>query len=270
MRPLVSATLVLGALAVPAGAARAQDPLAEGIADYERGALEDALAAFGRVESGDRLDRDGVVRLLTYRMLVCHALDDDACIDRAALGLLSLRPEGPAQPVSPPIAAALDAARERGGGRLRVGFGRGRIRVEGDVAGLVRSLDVRARRGAGSWLRGDAARALIAERHDDTFVLAHAIGPGGAVLASLGSDDEPHALRPLSRSLAPAVDGDVAREDDIATPPGRSAEPNDDTGLHVGLVIGAVVLVATAIAVGTALAVDGQGGTRVGAIAIEW
>lgn len=258
MRALVAFGLAISFASV----AKAQrSPLRAVERQYEAGELERALAGLDAAEAGDDLTREEVVAAFTFRLLIAHALDDDAALERAALALVSLEPEGPSRAVSPPIAAALERARERAGGRIQANVqraegGAARVLVVHDVAGIVRRLDVRARREGGHWLEGDEATAMLAEGGAGLEVHARVIGPGGATLAELGSETEPVALDGL--------------ELDAPTPaPAPEVEPDDDdTLLYVALIAGGTVL--TGLLVMTVALLAGGGSPRIGAIDIAW
>jgi hypothetical protein len=259
----VTRALVAFGLAISvASVAEAQrSPLRAVERAYEAGELERALDGLDRAEARDDLSREDVVAAFTFRLLIAHALDDDAALERAALALVSLEPEGPSRSVSPPIAAALERARERVGGRIEVTVRRGeggvaRVLVAHDVAGIVRRVDVHARRDDGEWLEGEEANALLAEGGPGLDVYARVIGPGGAALVELGSETEPVALDGL--------------ELDAPTPtPAPEVEPeDDDTLLYVALIAGGTVL--TGLLVMTIALVAGGGSPRIGAIDIAW
>ncbi len=216
------------------------DLVAQGEAAYEEGDFESALAAFSRAEEAG-VDRALWVRILSRRVLIAHAMGDTSTLETQALRLVSLEPEALGGEASPDVARALARARERADGvvRLRIEHevvGESlalRARVDGDVAGMVREVRLRARRGDGAMSDAVAGVATVTGTDMEGVVLvAECVGPGGAVLAELGTEAAPH---PLSQSVA---------EEIIAAP-----ATSDDTGLHIGLVVGGVVVVAAAAVV---------------------
>ena len=246
---LASVVLASSALASSALAQVAPGALVDrGVAAYEEADFDGALAAFREAEAAG-LDRAQLVRVLAHRVLIAHASEDAPTLEREALRLVSLDPEALRDQASPALVRALEAARARADGlvRLRVthevaGDGLAlRARVEGDVAGLVSQVHLRARRGDGPMVEAvDGVVTLPGTGTEGVLVVADCVGPAGAILATLGTNAPP---RPLAAEVAETV---------LAPPPPSSG--GDDTGLVVGLVVGGVVLVAAAIVVGVLVA----------------
>jgi hypothetical protein len=264
-RRALVAVMVASSLAAVAEAQeqRPRSPLRHVERAYEAGELEQALAALDAAEAGDGWTREDVLAALTYRLLVAHALGDEAALDRAALALASLDPEEPRRAVSPPIARAIERARARVGGRIRAVVrraenGAARVLVVHDDAGIVRRLDVRARRAGGAWASGDDARAMLAEGGPGLELHARVFGPGGATLAALGSDERPVALEALELDAPPAS----GRQD---SPPD---DATDDTAIYVAAIAGGAVLAGILVAI-TVVALS-TGGSGIGSIDIAW
>jgi hypothetical protein len=231
----------------------------QGVAAYEEADFDGALAAFDRAEAAG-LDRALLVRSIAHRVLIAHASSDAATLETQALRLVSLDPEALRSEASPGLVRALEGARSRADGIVRLsivhevadGALQLRARVDGDVAGMVREVRLRARRGDGEMVEavGGVVR-LPGATTDDVGVVADCTGPGGAVLAALGTEAAPH-------SLAAAIAQQIV------------ASPSDDTALHVGLGVGAAVLVVAAVIIAVVV-VDANAATaQLSGPVVEW
>ena len=248
-----SAAWLALALSLPAAVA-AQDPagaIATARAEMAAARFAEATARLDAAAAApDGLDRAALVALLRRRALARHALRDPAAAHADLVALLSLDPDATLDAEAPPsLTRALEEARASSGPALRVeaeatrspgGF-TVRSRVSGDPAGLVRRLRVLALRDA-TVEPHEGARVEIAAQDTLRYVV-EAIGPGGAVLVTLGTPTAPREIRaPLARAAASR---------DAADDGG-----GDDTALVVGLAAGAVALSAgLAIALAILLAV---------------
>ncbi|MGE0789949.1 MAG: hypothetical protein AB7S26_30020 [Sandaracinaceae bacterium] len=220
------------------------DDLDDARAMVERAEFAAAIDAFDRVDHGDGLDRDGAVRLLEGRALAAHAARRRETVDRDLRALLSLEPLYRFDERAPPsLRSALEELRESIVDRVDI-VARAetvgdaieiRTELRHDVASLVRAVRVYVDDDAGGWTmeeRAPTAGPLEVAARPVVRYRVEAIGPGGAVVAHSGTIDEPRVVR-------------AALGDDPVAPPSGG----DDTGLIVGLTVGAVVLVAAAVIV---------------------
>lgn len=244
-----AAIALLVALAT-APSARAQDAVTRAREAFARAEFTASIEAYDEAAAGDGLTRDEVVELLRGRALSKHAANDIAGAERDLVALLSLEPDAALGDMAPP---ALQRAFARLQGEVRAplalevvaepipdGF-RVRTAIREDVASLVREVRVHWREGD-EWTetRGDDVRVLAGA---SLTYFVEAIGPGGAVLASEGSHDEPLEAR--------AARVEVAAD--------AAAEPSGaDVPLIVGLSVGAAaVIAAVAIVLAVVLAPSG-------------
>ncbi len=239
-----------------------------GVAAYESGELEAAVAAFDRAEAAG-VDRALLVRILAHRVLIAHAASDTAALDAEALRLVSLDPDALAGQASPELARAIEAARARADGIVRIriehevqgGDLRLRARVEGDVSGLVEQVQFRARRGDGPLMEAvNGVITLPGGTTDDILVITQCVGRGDAVLATLGTMAEPQRLAAL-----------IAREIvDTGPAEGSGGGGSDDTGLHIGLVVGGVAVVAAAVIVSVLVVGASSSSGQLTGPVVEW
>ncbi len=215
--------MFLSFVSLSAAGARAQSEGAidEGVRLYAEADFEGALTALERAEH-ETLDRRELLRLLATRALVRFALGDFDRLDRDLLAIVSLEPDynlGGRAP--PPLANALSRARAGAGEPLSVRAfvettPRG-VRVtattHGDRAGLVDHVEVFARPvSRAAYAHGEPSVELVVAPESEIEVRAVATGPGGAVLATDGTEDAPRRVRapePLP-TAAPPPDGPSA------------------------------------------------------------
>lgn len=231
----------------------------QGVAAYEEADFDGALAAFDRAEAAG-LDRALLVRSIAHRVLIAHASSDASTLETQALRLVSLDPEALRSEASPGLVRALESARARADGVVRLSIVHAvvegalqlRARVDGDVAGMVREVRLRARRGEGELVEAvNGVVTLPGSTTDGVVVVADCTGPGGAVLATLGTDREPHSLS-----------AEIARQ--------IVASPRDDTALIAGLAIGGALAVVAAIVVAVVV-VDANASTaQLSGPVVEW
>jgi len=236
-----------------------------GVSAYESGELEAAVAAFDRAEAAG-VDRALFVRILAHRVLIAHASSDASALESEALRLVSLDPQALAGQASPELARALEAAQGRADGIVRVriehevqgGDLRLRARVEGDVSGLVEQVQFRARRGDGPLIEAvNGVITLPGSATDDVLVVTQCVGRGDVVLATLGTMAEPQRLAAL-----------IAEEIVDTGPVGQSS--SDDTGLHIGLVVGGVAVVAAAVIVSVLVVGASSSSGQLTGPVVEW
>jgi hypothetical protein len=245
----------------------------------EEADFEHALEALESAAAADDLTRADVIRLLSLRSLVNHALRNEREIDADLLRLASVEPgfafEDTVPPalqtrlararerLTAPLGLAVEATEIRGGFRIDA-------RVEGDVGTVIRSVAISARLPGGDWVRTEGATASIPVRGGGAVeYYAQAFGPGGAVLLEEGSEDDPRSV-----GTPGAGEPDVARGDGATTPTGpigegpgarpprRRAWPWVLFGTGVAALIAGVVVAAVLI--------PQDQGTQLGAPEVDW
>lgn len=245
-----------------AGVAHANPHLARAhrLADAAR--FEAALRALARAEAS-RLNRAELVRLFTRRAMVHFALADRDAM-RADLRLLAaLEPHMVLPSTTPPaVRGAFEASRNRAPQRLhadaraeRTGASvRIQVDVRGAPPGLLRTIRVGVRRAPASAYAfhegGEVTLPWPADAPASYYVAL--LGPGGALLSTVGT---PRAPRPIPVTAPPAALAGDGRPPD--------ADPADDGGDDAwawGLGIGGAALVAgAAVAVALLLTQTSQG-----------
>jgi len=266
---LVASTLwLLSAAAVAQSERDAPGRLAEGIAAYEEGRFEDARGHLDAAAGAGGLDRDGLIRWVSTRVLVAQGLGDDVALESALLQLVTLDPAGLGPNASPALARQTAAALEQTGGatvaievdheRTDAGLAV-RARVRGDVGGLVRDLEVRARVTGGDWVDANAGEVVLpGAAAADVEVVAIARGPGGAPVATLGDDGSPHRLA----TPAPAA---------ALAPADEPADDGGDDGALIGVLVAVgLAVVAGAVVLGVVLGTQGDPQTDLMGPVVEW
>jgi len=252
---LITSVLLLVAIGPAEAAAQGAAHIDDGVRLYEEADLSGALEALSRAEEGP-LDRNDVLRLLLTRALVRFGLGEFGPLERDLLAIATIEPDydlGVRAP--PPLQNAFARAKERVteplGIRVELEGMAGGVRLSanaiGDRAGVVERIVVAARpAGDGSFSRGDGGTlTLPVTTGGDVELYAAAIGPGGAILATDGTEDEPRR----ARVPAPAAEG------------GGESDESSSVPLIVGLSLGAAVVAAIAI-VAIVLATSGSEGTQ--------
>ena len=243
LRPAALGALTAAAVACPLPAV-AQGPVDRAIHLYERGEFERAEAAFREAEEGDELTRADLARLLATRALLHFAAEHAEAMERDLLALALIQPDYALGERAPPAVRrafrrarghasarlALDLAAARRGDAIEV-----RATVAHDLIDLVRRVELAARAPGEEWVRSATGRVQLPGGAEVVEAHAEAIGPGGAVLLSEGTEEAPQVLR-------------------LDAAPGGGATPGGglDVGLVVGLSAGGAALVA-AIAITAAL-----------------
>jgi len=258
----IAAALVgcVAAAWLSAAPVRAQGPIDRGVELYEQADFEGALAALGEAEASGELERAALVRLLAVRALVDFALNRPEALERDLLMLASLEPGYDLGVRAPPaVRRSFERLREGGDGLLRVvlavepmpGGARVVASVHGDRAGMTRRVELAARAPSGEWRRGeDGSVVLPVASGGEVEAWARAVGPGGAVLATAGSEEAPRRL-----SVPAAVpEGGAATGGDAAGSGG-------DTWLWIGVGAGSAVLAAAVVALVIVLGGSGDGQT---------
>lgn len=241
---LLAATALSGLL-LPA-ALWAHPLVDEGRRRFEMADFRGALEALDEAEAATDLDRADVIELLELRALVHHALDDGAGVERSLRALGALDPEHRFGREVPPHVVELFGSLERRPLRVDAswqGIAGGvavTVAVEGAPPGLARHVVVRGRPAGGlEWSEAeDEDLGLAVEAGETVEWHAWVVGPGGATIATQGSEDAPE------RFVVPAGLGLDER------PPESSGAPEPmSPWIWVGVAAGAAALVALVVTV---------------------
>jgi len=204
----------------------------EGVRRLHDADFAGALQLFGDAERSDDLTRADLVTLLEARATVHLALDDRLSADSDLRMLAALDHDHPVSSAASPdfteaferaVAAvreglSISATHTRSGDRVQIDTW-----IRADPAGLVRSIRVFARRGDSPWGDASPSQARVSASPDTRVsYYAEAIGPGGAVVATIGSRQHPRSV-----------------------PVGDSGENGGVPWLWIGVGAGATALVAT-------------------------
>ncbi len=239
----------------------------EGKRKYEEADFQGALDAFARAEQATDLTRDDIVQLYTRRAMVHHAMRHPEDLEADAFRLANLdREVRLPRSAPPPVRRAYEQAVARVTALLRVdveaavmpGGTRLVARVTDDNAGLVQALRVRARTAGGVWRRSERASLEFPAAAGATVeFVAEAVGPGGAVLATAGTDAAPLRMTIASAVAAVTVEtraegaGDAATGGAAAQAPAGGAPSDEGGGMSPWpwVIGGGVALVAAAIVI---------------------
>jgi len=279
--PLRAAFCLLPLLLWPASASAeggGASAVAEGRRLAQEARFDQALAAFDRAAASPDLERADLVALLEGRAMVHHARSDDAAFERTARGLASISPDyAPSRQVPPRLARRLRTATEGVAPlALEATIAREhtavviRASLIGDAGELVTRTVVSAKVGDAAYADhvGDPV-SIPAGPTEAVRYFVQALGPGGVVLASVGSAASPE--------LVPAEEGagtePEATSATVPTPAqtaalsegGAEAQPTDaqasdsDDGLPIWpFIVGGVVVAALVAAVIVAFVVPGS------------
>lgn len=230
-----------------ATSASAHPDVDEGKALLMEAEFEQALEAFAHAEEADDLTREDLVELIGARCLAYLAMDDAGALRQDLRRLASIAPDHRWGREAPPeLSEAFAQTLEVVDGELGVTAAAepvsGGIAMSGEALNdhgrLVREIRVFTRQGGGSWHRSSGGtQAVPAGQRLDYYV--EAVGPGGAVLASEGSRDEP-----LTSDPALAGTSLVRQRDDD----GGGISPWVWIGLGAGVLVAAGVVIAVILA----------------------
>jgi hypothetical protein len=207
--------LIALCLASVSSSANADDVVEDAWRLYLSADFEGALAAFDQAETG-ALERRDLLRILEGRAQIHFALGDSEAVRGALARLASLSPDYRLSPETPPdLVEAFGTIRDDTPLlRLEVtpqreeGLVRFRASAIGDVGGLVRGLRITARAEGSSWVQAiDEPLTIDATSDEAIEYYVEAIGPGGAVLAALGTDARPRRLTGDASGLSPETTG---------------------------------------------------------------
>lgn len=224
--------------------AYADDIVDRGVQLYQAGDFDAALATFSEAESTSALDRDDVMRVFVHRALVHYALEDSQAMRAELFKLATLDPSyefGPSVP--PPVLEAFAEEATRVDAPIALELDteevnetvRARLRVEGDLAGLARAVELHARVPGGEYQTGDGATVELPLPVDEIEYYGLLRGVGQTTLVTQGA-----AADPIVVSLRP---------DPITTPtPVEPGEPDEEGGLSAGVVV--LIIAGAALLVG--------------------
>lgn len=241
------AILVAGVSLGWAGTAFANAEVDEGRRLFEEAEFLEALDAFARAEAAEDLTEDELVALLETRALVHLAMGNEEPMRADLARLVTVAPEHALDRRAPPeVRRAYAEVRSQSSGPVRLSVSPTPVATgvsieasaQNDAQRLVRRVRIFGRaQGAGSWERADDAPLLVTASGVVEYY-AQAIGPGGVVLASSGSDDAP--LRTSGSADEAAAGGG-----------------GDDTVLIAILVVVGVLVVAGGVTTGVILGTSG-------------
>lgn len=242
------ALLALSAL-VPA-TARAHPLVEDGVRFVQDAEFDAALAVFAAAEEATDLTAPELARLLAHRSLVHFALRHPELMRRDLAQLAAFAPEHPLPEHAPPPledahARAIES-RQQARVVAVVGAAPGGVHIAsgsvGAPAGLIRRLRVVAwEEGTAARLESDSGELRVPARHPGAVrYFVEALGPGGAVVARLGSQEAPHA--PGVAASAPPTSVDV----DFSSP---SQASGVDPRWWIGVGVAAVTVISVIVAV---------------------
>lgn len=233
----------------------------EGRAAYEQAEFVAALEALARAEAADDLVVQDLVELYELRAVVHLAMRNAEAMSADLRRLVAIAPDHSIDARAPPeVRRAFEDARSAAGGALRLVV-EARSRASGvtisaearnDGENLVREIRIVGRARGGEWETVSDAPLLVA---GDGIVeyYVEAVGPGGAVLESRGTADDPLRAAPED-ATAPETD-----EDDGGGPSGW---------IFVG--IGAGVLAAAGAAIALVFVLSPDADTQPGAFDVDF
>jgi hypothetical protein len=242
--------LIATMLLWPPSSAHAEHPaISQAIAYAERADFASALAAFEEAESATALERSDLVMLYAHRATVQFALGQMAAMQADLRRLVALDASA-SLPASapPPLAEALAALQEEAEpvtleARAQLTSAGVEIRARAPERGadLVRGLHAWGMGTSGEWEFGDAG-VLTIDARSATRVLwyAEAVGPGGVVIATHGTRDEPWTF---------------------VVPESSTFEHADDTLMHWFIGGGTAAIAVSAIVLGVVLGLEASTST---------
>jgi len=280
---LLSALWTLAALVVVCPVAHAHPLVERGVERYYHADMRAAERSFRQATEASDLTRDDLVQLLLYRALVRFAASDWTSVDADLRALASLDPQRSLPPEAPPpVVERWDRVRRTITEPLSVDVRATavpegavlRAEAHGDVGGLVRAVRIHARVASRAWSTDNGPEAHVAAPSGSRLAYyAEAIGPGGAVVATVGTRATPRTLEvnvsPASGTSEPrvvAVPRDRASSSSILTA-GDEQRDEDEGGSSTAwwiVGIGGAVLAAAVVGVAIAINDDPDGATVVG------
>ncbi len=256
---LVCSLAAIAALLVPA-AASAHPLVDQARAQYDATRHREALELLDRAEEERDLTRADLEELLLLKAMIHRALRQMDLAEVDMFRLASLDPSRElGREVPPQLRRVFEQVLERVPGPVRVEVRAERagevvtIRAEvlDDVAALAQGFRIFGRADGGPLRQSTEARLdVTALPHQDAEYWAEVIGPGGAPIATFGTEAAPERL-PGDGAATP-VGGDP---DPAGTDPGSDPSTGEDEGVPVWpfLVGGAAIVVGVAIVLAVVL-----------------
>ncbi|MFK7991426.1 MAG: tetratricopeptide repeat protein [Sandaracinaceae bacterium] len=207
---VLPAAMLLGVFLAP-GAAFAHPLIDDARSAYESGQYDRALASLQTAEEGEGLTREDLSDLYLLRANI-HRRQQNMQLAQVDLQrLASLDPERQlGRRVHPSLRRLFSEATERVTRPVRVEAAAERLgssvtvtaTVSDDIAALVQGFRIHARAAGGEWRTSQRARlSLTVESHLAAEFWAEAVGPGGAPVATSGSEDSPLNLAAVSTTV---------------------------------------------------------------------
>jgi hypothetical protein len=171
----------------------------EAQAKYEEADFEGALDALTRAEAGDGLTRADLVAVYELRILVHLGIGEDEAVGTDLRRLISIAPGHEFSDALPPeVLRRASQVREELGGQIAVNVRASptttgvtlAAEVTRDPENLTREIRIVSRRGDDAWqtTRGDS---LELSGDEEVEYYGEAVGPGGVVLATHGTESHP-------------------------------------------------------------------------------
>ncbi len=197
--PRITAALLAACVALLPGVALAHPLLDEAQGKYEEADFEGALDALTRAEASQDLTRSDLVSVYELRILVHLGIGEDEAVDTDLRRLLTISPGHDFSDAMPPeILRRASQIREELGGQIGV-----TVRASPSAAGvslsaevardpeqLTREVRIMSRVGDGRWQTTTGDSLELAGDQEIEFY-GQAIGPGGVILATDGSEASP-------------------------------------------------------------------------------
>lgn len=244
---MTRALLVLAASMI-ASSAFAHDDIDEARRLYEEAELDQALDALARAQDNG-LTRDELLEMLDLRLVLNLSLGNDDAVTADLRVLAAIDPDHELPPELPPgpqdaFIEIVEATEDSIGVSIEMESSPAAAvftaTTTGDTQSLISSIRIRARTPNGLWAEDNNELVLPLTSSLDVYYYAEALGPGGAVLATRGSEDEPLVAR--------------------YAPRGEEEDDSGGGGLSSGAIIGIGVGVAALVALAVLVAVLGRGG----------
>ncbi len=249
-----------------AGRASAHPLVDEGIERYQDADFRGALDLLSRAEAAGDLSRADLADLFHARALVHFAMSDREAMAQDLSLLAALQPDrAMGREVPPAVREAFQQALTDSEGAPEIAVtttpvaGGLQVRVEvvsGDRA-LVRGVRLAARPEGADWTRFDGDSLQVPATEGATVdYFAEAVGPGGAVVASAGTESEPRSVVVTSPVAEPGqgsgpLDGD-----------GAVWLVDGDGAVWLAVGVGAAVVVIAAVVIAVVLLTTGGSGDR--------
>lgn len=262
-------SLAAALVALSAGDAHAHPILDEAQRLFDEAEFEAALEVFHSAEEAGDLTRDDLVQLYESRALVHHTLGNTADLETDLMRLASLDPNHQfGRQVPPVVREAFEQAKARTTGQITIRLDgeiqpngvRLSAQVQNDTSGIVQELRLGARAPGNAWTHRSNSALEMPGAPDTTLeVYAEAVGPGGAVVATDGTPDDP-----VSSIIADLPDRAAnGNGDGVQIIPTEIPDQTDDGGLPLWpfLVGGGVLAVGAAILIAVLVAGSGSSNT---------